>query len=787
MKKDFLRKSGKAFAFYIFLAMAVFFPYIVQGQGFFTLANDYNYQEIVFNMYCADAIKQGNFLWDWNTDLGGSFVANYAYYTLGSPFFWLTCLFPTEWIPYVMAPVMMLKYAVAGLTAYWYVRRFVKRDITAAIGGLFYAFSGYQAANLLFSHFMDAVALFPLLLLGLEKLVEDKERVLFAVAVALNAANNYFFFIGEVAFLAIYYLFRFVLEKKAGWKETGLCLLEGLLGTGISMAVFLPGIVMTLGNPRVSSRFALKDMLFYSWEGYLRLFRAFLLPAEAMTFTSSIKTDDFSSCWIYLPMVGIFLVILYFFNARREKWLARLIGTLLVVAAVPVLNSIFYAFNSSYYARWFFMLSLLMALASCLVLEKEEVRLKRGMILVGILYIVFSAIIADGWIVSKERLLVQYLIAFGGIMLTVILLVSGRKNGKLYKRMLCAAGIFAVVTNSYVIYQLRALAPVPHATGAIKAWHEAASGLDLEDGSSDWRMIASNSKANLSLLMNQMSVSCWHSTVSGEIFRFYESLGTPRSILSPSFGLDAEAEKAYLSVKYEVLSDEDSGSWAGENEKKRLYQEYTTEPFLVAFYEGNFPDRERKEYTEQYTFYVYENENYIPMGFRYDSYITEEEYLALPEEERPYALLRALVVSEEEVQDRALDQYMRRISREELQYLDEEHMQEDIAARKENASDFFERDTTGFRSEVMCGEPGAVFYSVPYDASWHAEVNGREAEIIDTNGFMAVPVEEGRNEIVFTYQANLNKIGVGITGLSVIGLVIYGWRNWKKVLKNRKR
>ena len=175
------------------------------------------------------------------------------------------------------------------------------------------------------------------------------------------------------------------------------------------------------------------------------------------------------------------------------------------------------------------------------------------------------------------------------------------------------------------------------------------------------------------------------------------------------------------------------------------------------------------------------------MGFRYDSYITEEEYLALPEEERPYALLRALVVSEEEVQDRALDQYMRRISREELQYLDEEHMQEDIAARKENASDFFERDTTGFRSEVMCGGPGAVFYSVPYDASWHAEVNGREAEIINTNGFMAVPVEEGRNEIVFTYQANLNKIGVGITGLSVIGLVIYGWRNWKKVLKNRKR
>ncbi len=61
-------------------------------------------------------------------------------------------------------------------------------------------------------------------MLGLEKLVEDKKRVLFAVAVALNAANNYFFFIGEVAFLAIYYLFRFVLEKKpVGRRRESVC------------------------------------------------------------------------------------------------------------------------------------------------------------------------------------------------------------------------------------------------------------------------------------------------------------------------------------------------------------------------------------------------------------------------------------------------------------------------------------------------------------------------------------------------------------------------------------
>ncbi len=183
------------------------------------------------------------------------------------------------------------------------------------------------------------------------------------------------------------------------------------------------------------------------------------------------------------------------------------------------------------------------------------------------------------------------------------------------------------------------------------------------------------------------------------------------------------------------MSDEDSGSWAGENEKKRLYQEYTTEPFLVAFYEGNFPDRERKEYTEQYTF-MYMKMRII---FRWDSgmtAITEEEYLALPEEERP------VCAAEGSVGRRGSGRQGVRctasISREELQYLD----QEDIAARKEMRLIFLRGIRQGFRSEVMCGGPGAVSTAC---LMTHRDTRSKRkgSGIIDLNQWLFLSRREG--------------------------------------------
>ena len=149
--------------------------FIVKGGGVLTLTDDFNAQEIPFNMLTNTAIKSGDVFWNWNIDIGSDFVETFSFYNLGSPFFWITLLFPASVFPYLTGWVYMLKYAFAGLFSYLYIHRFVKNKNTALIGSMLYAFSGFQCCNLVFYHFHDAVALFPLLLIGLEKLQTEKK------------------------------------------------------------------------------------------------------------------------------------------------------------------------------------------------------------------------------------------------------------------------------------------------------------------------------------------------------------------------------------------------------------------------------------------------------------------------------------------------------------------------------------------------------------------------------------------------------------------------------------
>ena len=98
---------------------------------------------------------------------------------------------------------------------------------------LLYAFSGFSQINLLFYHFHEVIALFPLLLWSLDRLVLDKKRGFFALIVGLSAILNYFFFVGEVLFVILYFLFRHMptLKREAKLGKTLMaCVVEGVAG-----------------------------------------------------------------------------------------------------------------------------------------------------------------------------------------------------------------------------------------------------------------------------------------------------------------------------------------------------------------------------------------------------------------------------------------------------------------------------------------------------------------------------------------------------------------------------
>ena len=195
-------------------------PFLIRDHGYFAMSHDFTAQEIAFNIFMNDTIKSGNLLWNWGLDLGSNFLETFSFYNVGSVFLWFTLLFPAKVIPRVMGWMVILKFAVAGACAAAFLERHVKERWLVVMASLLYAFSGFQCSSVVFYHFQDPVALFPLMLLGLECLIEDNKKGRLALACVLNAFCNYIFFVGEVIFLVIYYIAKYLVpdirERRRG-------------------------------------------------------------------------------------------------------------------------------------------------------------------------------------------------------------------------------------------------------------------------------------------------------------------------------------------------------------------------------------------------------------------------------------------------------------------------------------------------------------------------------------------------------------------------------------------
>ena len=243
-----------AFMLSLLLGSLIIVPSIIAGNGILTLIADFNTQQIPFNIFLNTAVKNGDILWTWVNDLGSNFIGTFSFYNIGSPFVLLGFLFPAKWFPYLIGPIFILKYAFAGLFSYLFLQQYVKDKKWAIIGSLLYSFSGFQITNMLFYSFHDIVAFFPLLLYSLDQIVLKNKKTLFCLVVALCCFINYYFFIGEVIFLIVYYLVRvFTKTYPFSFRNFGKILFNGCLGVGIAMIIFLPSILFVIDNPRVNN------------------------------------------------------------------------------------------------------------------------------------------------------------------------------------------------------------------------------------------------------------------------------------------------------------------------------------------------------------------------------------------------------------------------------------------------------------------------------------------------------------------------------------------------------
>ena len=368
------RSSYLLRAFWIAFATAFLFfiPFILFDNGYFLFYGDFNVQQVPFYQMCHDAVRSGNLGWSWTTDLGANFIGSYTFYLLGSPFFWLTIPFPSEAVPYLMGPLLILKFACASATGAHYIRRYVTRGDAAVLGGLLYAFSGFSVYNIFFNHFHEAIVFFPLMLWALDEYIATRRRGVFAFTVFLCCFVNYYFFVGQVTFTLIYFFLRlFTRSFKLNLRDFLLLFCEAVVGVLMSCVLLVPTILAVVQNPRVDNPPNGWSALLYGWnQRYIHILECFFFPPDIPARPNF--TPDSEAKWAslgaWLPLFSM-TGVLGFLHRRGRHWLKTFLPILFLMAFVPILNSSFQLFNSSYYARWYYMLTLMMSLATVLAVD----------------------------------------------------------------------------------------------------------------------------------------------------------------------------------------------------------------------------------------------------------------------------------------------------------------------------------------------------------------------------------------------------------------------------------
>ena len=754
------------------LTAAIFFlPFYILDGGFFHYAGDFNSQQISFYRYMNGFVKGAGYpnsafagaprnTFSWATDLGSGVMNAYSFYLYGSPFFWLSVLLPQSWLPYMMVPLLVLKFGVAGGGAYLYLRRYVKNANYAVLGACLYALSGFAVYNVFFNHFVDVVALFPYLLWALDEAIYEDRHGLFAFWVAVNLLNNYFFFVGQVIFLCIYFVCKLsARDFRLTGRKFGHLLWESVLGVAMGCLLLFPAVLSLLQNPRTIDLSSGWGFLTYAKvQQYLAILLSWILPPDSPYLTSvwSEGVIKWTSMTAYLPLCSLAGAMAYW-RSRKADSKKRIVAVCAVCALVPVLNSAFYALNSSYYARWYYMPTLILAAMTVNALEDPDIDLDapaRGIGWIMLATLVFAVVpvrddTTETWSFGVLKNPEQFFVVLGfgllGLMLYRVLCSKWRQDSRFAQRMTAAVLVFAC-----------AFTMVHIGIGKFGQWHTDSDLVeqdtnalllknDLPEG--DYRIDTYKIHDNIGMWLDKSCLQYFGSTAAPSILSFYPGLGVKRDVRSEP-EITNYALRGLLSVEYLITTPEKRESFEDEADAGWTY---------LADVDG-------------YT--LYHNDNYVPMGFTYDYYVTEATYQTSIKTLRSNLLMRALVLTDEDVAQ--YGKYLTELSEDMLNDLHYDSYTQDCADRRAHSCSVFQMNNAGFHAEITLDKANLVFFSVPYDDGFTAYVNGEKTDILQVDeGLMAVLCQPGASSIDFVYQAAGLSASRVVTAVAIPVWVVY--------------
>ncbi len=282
---------------------------------------------------------------------GSDILTVLHYYVIGDPLTLFAVLVPTKYMPAFYSALVILRFYLSGIAFIIFCRYMEKKENPssefgkAAIfaGAIVYAFSGFALhGGIRHPYFMNPMIYFPLVTLGVEKILDGKSPVMFVLAVFVSAVSNFYFFYMIVLLTVLYVGWRLLSVYSFGQMIEGLRMLgkitlSAILGTGLSAIILLPEILTFFNSTRRESQLVY-DFL-YTWPEYAAQIGGFL----------SANNQHHWTIMGYAAVTLIAVILLFAQKERKDVKIAFIVLTLMTL--LPPVGSMMNGF--SYVAgRW---------------------------------------------------------------------------------------------------------------------------------------------------------------------------------------------------------------------------------------------------------------------------------------------------------------------------------------------------------------------------------------------------------------------------------------------------
>ena len=190
---------------------------------------------------------------------GSDALTTLAYYGVGDPFYLLSILVPAKYIFIFYSALIVFKNYLSGIVFSALCRsRWPGRDHDGGViaGSLIYTFCGFVLITCVGQPiFLNAIIVFPLVLLGIEKVRAGRRPWTFILAILLATVSNFYFLPSIVLMAVLYALFRYFPIEKGAFKKRFSQIITmfaaGTVGVAMGGVILLPMILTVFVNKRV--------------------------------------------------------------------------------------------------------------------------------------------------------------------------------------------------------------------------------------------------------------------------------------------------------------------------------------------------------------------------------------------------------------------------------------------------------------------------------------------------------------------------------------------------------